>query len=323
MTLQQLHYFLAAIEHGTLSKAAELLNVAQPTLSDQIIRLEESMGTTLFIRTNRKLMLTEAGRRLQPFAQATLTASRQGYEAVQSVRELKGGVASFGTFGTAHHYFLTDLIKEFRTRFPEMKVKIVGNNSSEIAEAVSRGELEAGLVMIPLNERNLAVSEPVWSARVGYISAEPSRVERPKTIEEIADAPLILTEARWNTSDSIRTTLTARAQKAGVILNPIIEVDHQQTGFELAAQGVGDVIASQPILHQLGYADRLGWTPLDPPLYEVFAFIHRYDAPLSASTRVLIQMMRDHLARIQRRYAHLDSDTHSAERHDDDTRDIP
>jgi LysR family transcriptional regulator, cyn operon transcriptional activator len=132
-----------------------------------------------------------------------------------------------------------------------------------------------------------------------------------------------LTEARWNTSDSIRTTLTARAQKAGVILNPIIEVDHQQTGFELAAQGVGDVIASQPILHQLGYADRLGWTPLDPPLYEVFAFIHRYDAPLSASTRVLIQMMRDHLARIQRRYAHLDSDTHSAERHDDDTRDIP
>ena len=67
MTLQQLHYFLAAIEHGTLSKAAELLNVAQPTLSDQIIRLEESMGTTLFIRTNRKLMLTEAGRRLQPF----------------------------------------------------------------------------------------------------------------------------------------------------------------------------------------------------------------------------------------------------------------
>ncbi|KAE8754426.1 LysR family transcriptional regulator [Paraburkholderia madseniana] len=312
MTLQQLHYFLAAIEHGTLSKAAEQLNVAQPTLSDQIIRLEESVGTTLFIRTNRKLMLTEAGRGLQPFALAATTASRQGYEAVQSVRDLKGGVASFGTFGTAHHYFLADLIEEFRSRHPDMKLKITGNNSSEVADAVSHGELEAGLVMIPLTQRNLAVSEPVWSARVGYISADPARLQGPKTIEDLAAAPLILTEAKWSSSDSIRSTLNARAQKAGVILNPIIEVDHQSTGFELAARGLGDVIASRPILHRLGYEKKLGWTPIDPPLFEVFAFIHRYDAPLSAATRVLLQLMREHLARVQRAYGHLDSE-HQAE----------
>lgn len=306
MTLQQLHYFLAAIEYGTLSKAAEHLKVAQPSLSDQIIRLEESVGTALFIRTNRKLMLTEAGRRLHPFAKAATTASRQGHEAVKSVRELKGGVASFGTFGTAHHYFLADLIEEFRTRYPDVKLKIVGNNSSEIANAVSQGELEAGLVMIPLNERNLTYSEPVWSARVGYISADPARLKGPKTIEDLAHAPLILTEARWNTADPIRLNLRARAQKAGVILNPVIEVDHQSTGFELAARGLGDLIATQPILHQLGYQDRLGWAPIDPPLFEVFAFIHRYDTPLSAGTRVLIQMMREHLARVQSLYAHLD-----------------
>ena len=308
MTLQQLQYFLAAIEFGTLSKAAEQLRVAQPSLSDQILRLEESVGTALFIRTNRKLMLTEAGRRLQPYAQAATTASRGGYEAVQSVRELKGGVASFGTFGTAHHYFLPDLIEEFRSRHADVKLRIVGNNSSEIAEAVSRGELEAGLVMIPLDERNLAVSEPVWSARVGYISADPARLQGPKTIVDLASAPLILTEARWNASDPIRVTLKARAQKAGVVLDPVIEVDHQSTGFELAARGLGDVIASRPIMHRLGYEKRLGWTPIDPPLFEVFAFIHRYDAPLSAGTRVLIQLMREHLARVQRLYAHLDSE---------------
>ncbi|MDB5786870.1 LysR substrate-binding domain-containing protein [Caballeronia mineralivorans] len=173
---------------------------------------------------------------------------------------------------------------------------------------MSHGELEAGLVMIPLSERNLAVSELVWSARVGYTSADPSRLQAPKTIEDLAAAPLILTEARWSASDSIRSTLHARAQKAGVILNPIIEVDHQSTGFELAARGLGDVIASRPILHRLGYEKKLGWTPIDPPLFEVFAFIHRYNAPLSAATRVLMQLMREHLARVQRAYAHLDSD---------------
>ena len=309
MTLQQLHYFLAAIEHGTLSKAAEQLDIAQPSLSDQIIRLEESVGTALFIRTNRKLMLTEAGRRLQPFAQAATTASRQGHEAVQSVRELKGGVASFGTFGTAHHYFLADLVEEFRTRHPDVKLRIVGNNSAEIAEAVSDGELEAGLVMIPVKERNLAISEPVWSTKVGYISADPARLKGPKSIVDLSTAPLILTEARWNTSDPIRNTINARAQKAGVILNPLVEVEHQSTGFELAAKGLGDLIGTRPILHQLGYQNRLGWTSIDPPLFEVFAFIHRHDAPLSAGTRVLIQLMREHLARVQSLYAHLDDGT--------------
>jgi len=305
MTLLQLTYFLSAIEQGTFSKAAEAQNVAQPTLSEQILKLEDSIGTALFIRTNRRLVLTEAGRRLQPFAMACTTASRQGYEAVQSVRNLDGGLASFGTFGTAHHYFLAELISEFRKEHPNVRIRVVGYNSAEVSQAVSQGELEAGLVMIPVKERNLTVSEPVWSARVGYISRDPERLKGPKSIEDLASAPLILTEARWRTADPIRRLLAQRAQKAGAVLDPLIEVEHQQTGFELAAMGLGDVIATRPILHQLGFQDRLGWVPIDPPMFEVFAFVHRHDTPISAATRAVMAKMRDHLGRIQKLYAHL------------------
>lgn len=305
MTLTQLTYFLSAIEHGTFSKAAEALDVAQPTLSEQILKLEESLGTSVFIRTNRRLVLTEAGQRLRPFALASTTASRQGYEAVQSVRNLEGGVASFGTFGTAHHYFLAELIAEFRLEHPNVRIRVVGYNSAEVAQSVSQGELEAGLVMIPVKERNLAVSEPVWSARVGYISADPERLKAPKTIEDLSNAPLILTEARWRTADPIRRLLTQHAQKANAVLDPVIEVEHQQTGFELAALGLGDVIATRPILHQLGFQDRLGWVPIEPPMFEVFAFIHRHDTPISAATRAVMAKMRDHLGRIQKMYEHL------------------
>jgi Transcriptional regulator len=311
MTLQQLTYFLAAIEHGTFSKAAEAMNVAQPSLSEQILRLEESIGTSLFIRTNRKLMLTEAGHRLQPFAEACTTASRQGYEAVQSVRNLEGGVASFGTFGTAHHYFLTDLIAEFRRDHPNMHIRVVGYNSAEVAKSVSMGELEAGLVMIPVKERNLAVSEPVWSARVGYISSNPEHLKGPKSIDDLAQAPLILTEARWRTADPIRRLLTQRAQKAGVVLDPLIEVEHQITGFELAAMGLGDLIATRPILHQLGFQNCLGWVPIDPPMFEVFAFVHRHDTPISPATRAVMTKMRDHLSRVQKKYAKINGEESS------------
>ena len=66
MTLQQLRYFLAAAEHGSFSAAAEALLMAQPSLSDQIRRLEAELGVALFARAGRRLALTEAGRMLRP-----------------------------------------------------------------------------------------------------------------------------------------------------------------------------------------------------------------------------------------------------------------
>jgi len=303
MTLQQLTYFLAAVEQGTFTKAAEALGVAQPSLSEQIVKLEAALGTSLFIRTYRKLMLTEAGLRFKPFAENAVHASRQGFEAVQAVRTLEDGVASFGTFGTAHHYFLADLIAEFRAEHPKVHVRMVGYNSAEVARQVSQGELEAGLVQLPVTEANLAVSEPVWSAQVGYISANAERLQGAKTIEAIVSAPLILSEARWHVVDPIRRLLNQRAKQAAAVLDPLIEVEHQQTAFELAARDLGDVIATWPILHQLGFSERLGWVPIEPPMFEVFAFIHRQDTPISAATRAVMAKMREHLQRIQKIYA--------------------
>src|SRR5829696_22783 len=118
MTLQQLTYFLAAAEHGSFSAAAQSLFMAQPSLSEQIRRLEAELGVTLFARVGRGLELTEAGRLLQPHAERTLAAARETAESVREVRELEGGTVEFGTFGSAHHYLLAGLVEDFRTRHP-------------------------------------------------------------------------------------------------------------------------------------------------------------------------------------------------------------
>ena len=78
MTLQQLRYFLAAAEHGSFSAAAEALLMAQPSLSDQIRRLEAELGVPLFTRAGRRLALTEAGRMLQPARRADARRGRGG-----------------------------------------------------------------------------------------------------------------------------------------------------------------------------------------------------------------------------------------------------
>src|SRR5689334_12863686 len=94
VTLLQLEYVVAAVEHGSFSAAAAALHVAQPSLSEQIRRLETRLGVVLFVRTNRRLVLTEAGHLLLPRARAALAAAEDVVDAVQPVRTLSGGTVS-------------------------------------------------------------------------------------------------------------------------------------------------------------------------------------------------------------------------------------
>src|SRR3712207_4801883 len=119
MTLQQLSYFLAAVRHGSFSAAAAALHMAQPSLSDQIRKLEAELGVALFARAGRRLQPTEAGRTPVPHAERTLAAAEEARDAVRDLRTLTGGTASFGTFGSAYHYLLAGLVEDFRARHPE------------------------------------------------------------------------------------------------------------------------------------------------------------------------------------------------------------
>ncbi|MGW6903083.1 LysR family transcriptional regulator [Streptomyces sp. NPDC054940] len=298
MTLQQLTYFLAAVEHGSFSAAAEALYIAQPSLSEQIRRLEHSLGVPLFVRTNRKLVLTEAGHLLLPRAQHALAAAKEAEESVRGVRTLTGGTVTFGTFSSARHLLLSDLIADFRTRHPRVRVRVVGLNSSEVADAVRDGTLEAGLVSLPVDDRGLDVTSIVWTCEAVYLSADPARCTAPVTAERLAEAPLILPEARWGNADPTRRRLLERVQKAGLTLTPVVEVESPALAIALAARGVADTVGSLPLAHCLGHMDRLHAAPLDPPLRETFAFITRREAHLSPATRVLMELATKHLARL-------------------------
>jgi DNA-binding transcriptional LysR family regulator len=300
VTPQQLTYFLAAVEHGSFSAAAQALYIAQPSLSEQIKRLENELGVTLFVRTNRQLVLTEAGQLLLPEAQRTLAAAREAAESVRGVRTLSGGTVAFGSFSSAHHLLLTDLIADFRARHPHVRVRAVGLNSSEVADAVRAGTLEAGLIALPVDDRGLDVGPVVWTSEAVYLSTDPARVRRPLTPTDLANVPLILPEARWGGADPTRHQLLDRMQKAGTTLVPIVEVESPASALALAARGVGDTIISLPLTQYLGYTDRLHWASLDPPLQETFAFVTRRAAHLSPATRVLMQLAREHLRNVPR-----------------------
>jgi LysR family transcriptional regulator, cyn operon transcriptional activator len=289
LTLQQLRYFLAAADAGSFSAAAESLLMAQPSLSDQVRRLEAELGVPLFTRAGRRLVLTEAGRMLRPHAERTLAAAEEAVDSVRQVRTLTGGTVSFGTFGSAHHSLLGGLIQDFRRRHPDVRVRVVGQNSAEVADAVRDGTLEAGLVALPVVDDGLEV-RPSIRDEMHYVSASPQRLAAPKTIEDLAAAPLILYDARWGPVDPMRRQLAERAQRAGVRIEPQIEVEYLTAALDLATRRLGDTIADPGVLVTRGYARSLGSVSLDPPLYDTYAFITRRNAHLSPATRAFMEL---------------------------------
>lgn len=298
LTLLQLQYFLSAVEHGSLSAAAEAHFIAQPSLSDQIRRLEQHLGVTLFVRTNRTLILTEAARMFLPYAERAVAAAEEAAAAVDPVRTLTGGTVAFGTFSSAHHLFHADLVERFRALHPRVRLRLVGTNSVQVADGVRDGELEAGIVALPVDDRGLSVSAVVWVAEAVYLSCIRSRVRQSLTIEALARAELILPEVRWGDMDPTRRQLVTLAQNAGAAIRPVVEVESPAVALELAARGVGDTVISLPLAHALGATATLHWASLDPPLHETFAVISRRDAPLSPATAILVGLVRQLLDRL-------------------------
>jgi DNA-binding transcriptional LysR family regulator len=289
MTLQQLTYFLSAAEHGSFSAAANSLLLAQPSLSEQIRRLEAELGVPLFVRVGKGVALTEAGRLFQPHAERTLAEAQEAIESVREVRGLTGGSVAFGFFGGAHHSQLGGLVEDFRAEYPQVRVRAIGQNSAEVADAVRDGTLEAGLVILPVEDRGLEV-RPARREALVYVSADPERTREPVTIEKLADAPLILYDARWAAQDPTRVQLRERAQSAGVRVEPLIEVEYMSAALDLVARGLGDTISLPSLLSGRKEFLQLSTAPFDPPIEETFAFITRRNAHLSPATRAFMAM---------------------------------
>ncbi|HLM48925.1 MAG TPA: LysR family transcriptional regulator [Solirubrobacteraceae bacterium] len=300
MTLQQLTYFLAALEHGSFSAAADALHMAQPSLSEQIRRLEDELGVALFVRANRGLRPTDAGRSLVGPAHAALSAAEAARDAVREVRELRGGTAELGLFGLPPPALVSEVLAAFRARHPAVRVRLVGQNSQEVATAVREGDLEAGMVILPVDARGLDI-RPAGRDEVLYVSAEPRRLARPPRIEDVAERPFVLYDARHGAADPTRRVLGERAQAAGVRIDPVIEVEDLYAALRVAQGGLADTYAARKHVLTSRFPRRLGAVPFAEPLAEPYGVITRHGARLSPGTRELLALVEERLEALHER----------------------
>lgn len=296
MTLHQLSCFLAAVERGSFSAAAEALHMAQPSLSEQVRRLESELGVELFARVGRGLVLSEAGRTFRPHAERVVSAAQEAREAMVEVREVRGGSVSLGMFGNAPFYLLTELVEAFRERHPGVRVRVVGQNSSEVADALRAGEVEAAVLALPIDDTGLDV-RPLMRDEILYVSADPQRTRRPVKIERLAEVPLIVYDARYGWDDPTRRQLVERAQRAGVALEPAIEIEDTDAAVQIAARGLGDTYVASAVTRGERFpSDRLHTAPFDPPMHDTLAIVTRRGGGVSPALRELLAIAEERMA---------------------------
>ena len=294
LSLQQIRCFCAAAELGSFTAAADALRVSQPAVADQIKKLERALGVDLFVRAGRGVIATEAGHAFAEHAVATLRALEDAAGSIGELTSLQGGVVAFGTFNAPSPWRLEEVVAGFLRRHPQMTVRLVGRNSSLTAERVRRGELEAAVVVLPVDDDRLDV-HPLVRDEVLYVSADARRTRTPATIERLATTPLIFYDAESADADPIRRQLAERAQADGLRLRPRVEVEFIELALRLVADGLGDTYLPSAYTHAPFYPAGLTTAPFSPALYDTFAVITRRAARLSPAVRELVSDLEAHM----------------------------
>lgn len=193
MDIYQLRYFVAVAESGNFTKAASRANISQPSLSQQILNLESELNQTLFHRLGRRVALTDAGHLLLSRARRILA------ETDETLRELKsdassGHRVSVGAIQTVAHFFLHAVVAHCRASNINIRLRSREDFRPAIVAAVLEGELDWGLVSLPLSDPTLEITPLFTEPLLLAIGAQHHLANAEKiTVADLRDENFIMT----------------------------------------------------------------------------------------------------------------------------------
>lgn len=157
MELQQLRYVVALARELHFLKAAQKTNVSQPTLSQQIKKLEEELGVPLFERSPRRVRLTPAGRKFLPYASQILSAAESGVRELKTSAGEVSGTVKISAIPTLCPYLMPRVIARLRTEAPKVTLELYEETTSALLDRLREGETDLGLLSPPVAEKGVSV----------------------------------------------------------------------------------------------------------------------------------------------------------------------
>ena len=194
MDIRLLEYFLAVAKYGNITRASEQLHVTQPTISRQLMELEETVGTTLLIRGKRQVTLTEAGVLFQQRAEEIVSLMEKTMRDITDQDDLLGGTVAIGCVESCVSRMLSNVLSGFSERFPKVKYELYSADGDDIREKLDRGDLDFGILLEPVEAAKYDFFRlPYWETW-GVVMRKDDPLSQKESIkkEDILSIPLIL-----------------------------------------------------------------------------------------------------------------------------------
>ncbi|MDE1901600.1 MAG: LysR family transcriptional regulator [Alphaproteobacteria bacterium] len=152
MNLRDLHYLLAVAQTRNFKRAADLCHVSQPTLSMQIKKLEDYLGVRLFERTNKNVIVTDAGRRIAAAARVAAEAEQQIHDIARAIRDPRAGEFRLGAIPTLASYIFPTFMPALAKSFPRLQILLSEEKTERLTEQLKAGTIDAALLALPVED---------------------------------------------------------------------------------------------------------------------------------------------------------------------------
>lgn len=290
MELRVLNYFLAIAREENITKAAQMLHLTQPTLSRQMMQLEEELGVKLFVRSNHKIILTEEGLLLKRRAQELLAlADKTKREFIQKETGLSGEIM-IGSGEFLSTKVLAEMMVAFRKKHPLVQYRIYSGNAENIQDYIGRGLLDLGVMGEPVDIGKYDFLPMPVKEKWGVMVRQDSELAKKEQIQarDLIGIPLVM------------ASRDCKGELGGWFGNLYNKLEVAAVGnllyneAMLVNEGIGAVLCIQLNCHY----DNLRFVPLYPAIESRTALVWKKDSIFSPATTAFIEFASQYLKSI-------------------------
>jgi LysR family hydrogen peroxide-inducible transcriptional activator len=290
-TIKQIEYFLSVADSQSIRRAADRLNVAQPTLSTQLSRLEKSLGVTLFERSRRQTQLTPAGRTLLPVAQRLSSQWHELQELAHTLSDTTASTHRLGVPPTLGPYLLPNIVPAIHRKFDRLKLYVREEPPSQLESGVLDGRYDLALLPLPVHSDKLAVEVLFREPLLLVASAEAGLAESGVMAEQdLAGMSIMGLDERHQLHQEVQRF----CERTGAFINRDYEGTSLDTLRQMVVMGMG--VAFLPALYirsEIHRPEELRVIRVEGArLYREHALIYRAGSPVRHLYQALAQLIR-------------------------------
>ena len=295
MNFHQLHIFYTVSERGSFSAAAQTLHMTQPAVTMQIQALEDYFGTKLFDRSTKKIMLSEAGRTLMPFALRSMQLMRETDQAMSAFTHMLQGRLQLGASLTIGEYVLPRLLGPFGREYPNISIMMKVMNTSQIMDEINKHQLNFGLIEAPVSHPDMVI-EPVMGDELKLIVPRdhPLADKAEVTLSDALGYPFVLREQGSGTRRVMEEQLISKGLDPGA-MRIVMELGSTGAVKSAVEAGLGiTIISTSSVKHEVALGLLKIVNLADASFKRQFYAIHLKSTLLPISAVTFLTFLRQH-----------------------------